>query len=48
MVNALTLPLYFGDTLPWILGPATVLPSLAVHLLFGLVVAWVDMPRQSV
>lgn len=46
-INSLALPLYFGDTLPWLLGPATVLPSLAVHLVFGLVVAWVGMPRQT-
>ena len=29
-VNSLALPLYFGDTLPWLLGPATV--ALAVPL----------------
>ncbi len=38
-VNALALPRYFGDPLPWNLGPAVVLPSLVVHLVFGAAVA---------
>jgi hypothetical protein len=38
-VNSLALPLYFGDTLPWKLGVATVVPSLVVHIVFGAVVA---------
>jgi uncharacterized membrane protein YagU involved in acid resistance len=40
LVNSLGLPLMFGDPLPWQLGLATVLPSLVVHLVFGLSVAW--------
>lgn len=39
LINALVLPLYFGDALPWQLGLAIVLPSLVVHVVFGLVVA---------
>jgi len=35
LVNALALPLAFGDPLPWLLGWRTVLPSLVVHLVFG-------------
>jgi hypothetical protein len=38
VVNSLALPLYFGDKLPWHLGPSTVLPSLIVHVVFGVVV----------
>lgn len=38
-VNSLALPLYFGDPLPWILGWAVVLPSLLVHVVFGVSVA---------
>jgi len=35
VVNSWGLPLYFGDPTPWTLGFATVLPSLAVHLVYG-------------
>lgn len=38
-VNALALPIYFGDTLPWRLGWSVVVPSLIVHLFFGMAVA---------
>lgn len=38
-VNSLALPLYFGDALPWSLGLAVVLPSLVVHVVFGVAVA---------
>ena len=38
-INALALPLYFGDALPWQLGAATVLPSLVGHVAYGAVVA---------
>jgi uncharacterized membrane protein YagU involved in acid resistance len=34
-VNSLGLPLYFGDSLPWQLGAATVLPSLFGHIIYG-------------
>lgn len=44
LVNSLGLPLLFGDPLPWQLGLATVLPSLVVHLVFGLSVAWAARP----
>jgi hypothetical protein len=40
-VNSLALPLAFGDPTPWQLGAGTVYPSLAVHLVYGLVLAWV-------
>lgn len=39
-VNSLVLPWLFGDATPWQLGAAVVLPSLLVHLVFGLSVAW--------
>ncbi len=35
VVNSLALPTYFGDILPWSLGLALVVPSLAVHIAFG-------------
>ncbi|HEX5738948.1 MAG TPA: hypothetical protein VFY22_10585 [Hydrogenophaga sp.] len=38
-VNALALPLYFGDQLPWRLGWSVVVPSLVVHVVFGMAVA---------
>jgi len=40
VVNSLALPLYFGDPLPWVLGPVTVLPSLIGHVLYGFVIGW--------
>lgn len=40
VINALALPIYFGDALPWHLGLPTVLPSLVVHTVFGLAVAY--------
>lgn len=42
LVNAWLLPRMFGDPLPWQLGWATVLPSLVVHVVFGLGLAWAD------
>jgi hypothetical protein len=38
-VNSLALPVYFGDELPWRLGAAVVVPSLVVHIAFGVAVA---------
>lgn len=38
-INALALPWYFGGRFPHQLGLAVVLPSLAVHLVFGAAVA---------
>lgn len=35
LVNSITLPIYFGDPLPWQLGAATVLPSLVGHIIYG-------------
>jgi uncharacterized membrane protein YagU involved in acid resistance len=40
VVNSLALPIYFGDTLPWQLGLATVLPSLVGHIIFGASIGW--------
>jgi hypothetical protein len=37
VMNSLALPLYFGDPTPWELGVETVYPSLAIHLVYGLV-----------
>ncbi len=39
VVNSLALPWIFADPTPWQLGPEVVLPSLVVHLVYGLVVA---------
>ena len=39
VVNALALPIYFGDSLPWSLGWSVVVPSLSVHVVFGVAVA---------
>jgi len=38
VANSWALPLWFGDPTPWELGAATVYPSLAVHLVYGLVI----------
>lgn len=40
VLNAWLLPRAFDDALPWSLGFATVLPSLVVHLVFGLCIGW--------
>jgi len=45
LLNAWLLPRLFGDALPWTLGWLTVLPSLLVHLVFGLVVVWTIRTR---
>jgi hypothetical protein len=37
VVNTLALPAAFGDPLPWSTGPAALLPSLAVHVVYGAV-----------
>jgi len=39
LVNSLALPFAFGDATPWQLGLDAVYPSLAVHLIYGAVVA---------
>lgn len=39
-VNALALPLFFADPLPWALGVAVIAPSLVVHLIFGASIAF--------
>ena len=38
-LNSLLLPWAFGDPTPWQLGRATILPSLLIHLVFGLSIA---------
>ena len=40
LVNSLALPLYFEDPLPWQLGISFVLPSLVVHVVFGVSVSY--------
>ena len=40
MMNSLALPLAFGDPTPWQLGPLVVLPSLVVHLVYGIVLGF--------
>lgn len=39
LVNALALPIYFGDALPWSMGWLVVVPSLSVHVVFGVAAA---------
>jgi uncharacterized membrane protein YagU involved in acid resistance len=39
-INSLALPIWFNDPLPWQLGPATVLPSLIGHVVFGAVIGF--------
>lgn len=50
VLNSWLLPRAFGDALPWTLGFATVLPSLVVHLVFGVCIGWTGFSyvRQSV
>jgi hypothetical protein len=38
VVNAWALPLYFGDPTPFALGIEVVYPSLAIHLVYGVVI----------
>lgn len=50
LINALALPLFFGDPLPSQLGASTVLPSLIAHMAFGAVISWAArgfLARQS-
>jgi hypothetical protein len=44
-VNSLALPALFGDPTPWELGAPVVLPSLIVHVVYGVVVG-VAMRRR--
>jgi len=49
LVNSLALPLAFGQSTPWELGPSAIWPSLLVHLVFGAVlgtVARLDARRK--
>lgn len=39
VINSLLLPLTFGDPTPWQLGSAAILPSLTVHIIYGIAVA---------
>ncbi len=39
VVNSISLPLLFGRPTPWVLGWATIWPSLTVHVVYGLVAA---------
>jgi uncharacterized membrane protein YagU involved in acid resistance len=38
--NSLLLPFLFGRPTPWQLGIQDILPSLTVHLVYGLTIAW--------
>lgn len=42
-INSFTLPWIFGDQTPWALGFSFVLPSLVVHLVYGLSIAFTSM-----
>lgn len=39
-INSLLLPWTFGEPTPWQLGFDTIYPSLVVHVVFGLSIAW--------
>lgn len=39
-INSLLLPWSFGEPTPWQLGFDTIYPSLVVHIVFGLSIAW--------
>lgn len=39
LVNSLALPLFFGDTTPWLLGLSVIYPSLVIHIVFGASIA---------
>lgn len=39
MVNSLALPLLFQDPLPWTLGWVVIVPSLTVHVVYGLAIS---------
>jgi len=39
VMNSLALPWWFGDLTPWQVGWAVVLPSLVVHLVYGMSIA---------
>ena len=43
-INSWALPRYFGDPTPWALGVETVYPSLAIHLVYGVVLGLVARP----
>lgn len=47
VLNSLALPLAFGDPTPWALGWQIVWPSLVVHLVFGVCVAWAAKPAAA-
>ena len=46
VMNSLALPFAFGDPTPWQLGAMTVLPSLAIHLVYGLVLGLMAAPPE--
>ncbi len=43
-INSWALPRHFGDRTPWELGFDTVYPSLAIHLVYGVVLGLVARP----
>jgi len=46
VMNSLALPFAFGDPTPWQLGAMTVLPSLAIHLVYGVVLGIMAAPSD--
>ncbi len=46
-VNSLALPFAFGDPTPWRLGFSVVVPSLFIHLVYGLTVALLERPAKT-
>ena len=46
-INSLLLPLYFGDPTPWELGVEYILPSLFVHIVFGVTIGYTATTTSS-
>ena len=47
VMNSLALPLAFGDPTPWEIGYIVVLPSLVIHLVFGIVLGLTAPPAPG-
>lgn len=46
-LNSFALPFAFGDPTPWTLGWRTILPSLVVHLVYGVVLGLAVRPLRA-
>jgi hypothetical protein len=44
VMNSLALPIAFGDPTPWQLGFSTIYPSLFIHVVYGVAIAWMARP----